>query len=705
MRSALLASLLLCARADAPPRVVILALGDDYGFNNVGFPHGPLNAGNPEMRTPHLDALAMAGLRLERHYVYKYCSPTRSALLSGRLPVHVNQNNANNDARAASGIDLRMATLPQKLKQLKQRGGGAASGASAWRTAMVGKWHCGARSPANLPVNRGFDYHLGFLKGGEDHFTQAHCAGGPDASTVDLWEQGAPARGKNGTYSAFLYADAALSVIRNFTRDAAAAPDTDLRLFLYLPWHNTHTPLEAPERFDYPAYPAYNNSFAPRMAYNAMARALDEGMGNVTAALKAAGLWEDTLLLFSADNGGWLLPEGRAGASNYPLRGGKVTDFEGGVRSLAFLAGGYVPAAVRGTRHFGFVSVADWYASVLALAGADTSDDAPGVPPTDSLDVLPSLLSGASTNSTPRTRLPLSWNNNLTAAGAGGAAALGSFDAAIIVDGFKIVCGPQAGEGYWQGPVFPNSTDTGSNPGCVADCCLFDIIHDELETRDLRLEQPARFAQMQAELAAMGAGVYQTNYPEPNTTACLTDRAAKEFYGGFIGPVCFHTSPVPPPPPLTPFALTRASGAQHACLRPGPGADLVAAACSGAGGAAGQADARWVQDVNAEDGWLAWSTAGNASELRYVKVDEHAAPNVTTRADFCVRGRVYLNPDPGASGDTHQGFLLESVLGSLGSTLCSSPAHHCLVVPPNGSSAAGGPCADAAAAGWQRVSL
>ena len=66
-----------------PPRVIILALADDYGFNNVGYPHGPSGgAGNPEMRTPTLDQLAMEGVRLERHYVYKVCSPTRSALLS-----------------------------------------------------------------------------------------------------------------------------------------------------------------------------------------------------------------------------------------------------------------------------------------------------------------------------------------------------------------------------------------------------------------------------------------------------------------------------------------------------------------------------------------------------------------------------------------------------------------------------------------------
>jgi len=103
-----------------------------------------------------MNALAMGGVRLERHYVYKYCSPTTCSFLTGRLAVHVNQDNACNDAFSTSGADLRMTMPPAKLK------------AAGFETA-VGKWHCGARSPSNLPINRGFDHHLGFLKGGEDH--------------------------------------------------------------------------------------------------------------------------------------------------------------------------------------------------------------------------------------------------------------------------------------------------------------------------------------------------------------------------------------------------------------------------------------------------------------------------------------------------------------------------------------------------------
>ena len=111
------------------------------------------------MRTPTLDALARGGVRLERHYAYKYCSPSRCAFLSGRLPLHVNQGQPQG-VLAPGGVDLRMTTIAEKLQ-----------GANI-ETHFYGKWHVGQRSPANLPACRGFDHILGFLTGAENHFTQ-----------------------------------------------------------------------------------------------------------------------------------------------------------------------------------------------------------------------------------------------------------------------------------------------------------------------------------------------------------------------------------------------------------------------------------------------------------------------------------------------------------------------------------------------------
>jgi hypothetical protein len=180
--------LVLASAADAAPPArphIVHMLADDYGYNNVGWR-------NPTMQTPNIDALARGGVVLERHYVYKFCSPTRAAALSGRLPYHVNQQNPV-DITSDGGVDLRMTLLPQRLR------------AAGYRTAAVGKWHTGGRSPANLPIRRGFDRHLGFLGGGEDHRTQVKtCCGDaacacnatdPRGNLTDLWRDRAPGRG------------------------------------------------------------------------------------------------------------------------------------------------------------------------------------------------------------------------------------------------------------------------------------------------------------------------------------------------------------------------------------------------------------------------------------------------------------------------------------------------------------------------------
>ena len=174
---------------------------------------------------------------------------------------------------------------------------------------------------------------------GQDHWTQASGSShGEGKNIVDLWDGHAPSN-LSGTFSAKLYSLRAVEIV-----NAAAAAGE--RLFLYLAWHNTHFPIQCPPEWMYASMAAYNNSEPARMTYNCMARILDDGVGNVTKALKAGGLWNETLIMFvshpavfsaapctdrrtppmcsqSADNGGtptyhgW--PEG--GSNNWPLRG------------------------------------------------------------------------------------------------------------------------------------------------------------------------------------------------------------------------------------------------------------------------------------------------------------------------------------------------------------------------------------------------
>ena len=164
-------SLFLVAAQPAKKPHIIMMLADDLGWNNIGFHQA--QHGKAEIRTPTIDALASSGLQMERMYAYKYCSPSRSSFLSGRLPIHVTQNNKNNDITNPGGADLRMTLIPEQLRK------------AGYRNSLVGKWHVGARSTENLPIERGFDSHFGFLKGGEDHQNQ-HSNDG-NIIFVDLW--------------------------------------------------------------------------------------------------------------------------------------------------------------------------------------------------------------------------------------------------------------------------------------------------------------------------------------------------------------------------------------------------------------------------------------------------------------------------------------------------------------------------------------
>jgi arylsulfatase A-like enzyme len=117
----------------------------DLGYHNVGF-H------NPEQISPHINGLVEEGILLEAHYTFQFCSPTRSAFLSGRLPIHVNMEQPTPGSKPG-GIDLRMELISQVLKKAN------------YHTHFIGKGHIGAYSYANLPIQRGFDSHLGFLGG------------------------------------------------------------------------------------------------------------------------------------------------------------------------------------------------------------------------------------------------------------------------------------------------------------------------------------------------------------------------------------------------------------------------------------------------------------------------------------------------------------------------------------------------------------
>uniref|UniRef100_A0A1X7VTI3 Sulfatase N-terminal domain-containing protein n=1 Tax=Amphimedon queenslandica TaxID=400682 RepID=A0A1X7VTI3_AMPQE len=199
-------------KAPVPPNIVFV-LVDDWGFADVSFR-------NPAIKSPNFQKLAETGLILDRHYVYRYCSPTRVSFLTGRWPHHAHQYNIKPNFQIGTNINMTM--LPAKLKTV------------GYKTHMVGKWHQGFFQPKFLPINRGFDTSSGFLSGAEDHFTQYRdCA-------IDYWRNDTYDT-RNGTYDAYTYKDDLTKIFD--------AHETQKPMFLYLPLHNVHAPLQAPKEW------------------------------------------------------------------------------------------------------------------------------------------------------------------------------------------------------------------------------------------------------------------------------------------------------------------------------------------------------------------------------------------------------------------------------------------------------------------------
>ena len=438
----LLAALLAVEAADnaagSKPNIVFV-LVDDWGYADVGFR-------NPAIKSPMFDELASTGVLLDRHYVFKYCSPSRASLMSGRWPHHAHQWNIVPQT-VPLGLNLNFTAMPAKLKQ------------AGYSTHMIGKWHLGLKSEDYLPVSRGFDTMTGFLTGGEDHFKQTVECG------TDFWTDRAP-DSRNGTYDAYTYRDVVDSL---FESHNAADP-----FFLYLSLHNVHTPLEAPEEW-LDMYPV-NSTCKNRRTYQAMVSIADNVTALVVDHLKAKNMWENTLIVVSADNGG-----APCSGSNYPLKGCKGTFFEGGVRSVAFANGGIIPQKMLGTSLEGYIHIADWYPTFCGLAGVDPSDSGPGKFPVDGVDVWP-LLSGAANEST-HDEIVLGFNFSESEPNQG----------AIIVGDYKLVVGSQKAscDSLMYSPLDYPCNDGPSAPDCDPNC-LYNIHEDPQEKNDLYHSQKAK---------------------------------------------------------------------------------------------------------------------------------------------------------------------------------------------------------------------
>ena len=342
---------------------IIIILADDLGWGDLGC------YGHPSIRTPNLDRMASQGLRFTDFYsAGEVCTPSRAALMTGRYPIRSGMCDDRHRVLrrdAAGGLPASEITLAQALKQ------------GGYATACIGKWHLGnfMNDPAHHPRRHGFDFYYGLPHSNDMNPTPAAPPGATQRLDQDPEWWAAPLfrneelieQPADQTTLTRRYTEQAL----RFIKEHRAGP-----FFLYLAHTFPHVPLFASGKF---------KGQSRRGLYGDVVEEVDWSVGQVLEELRREGLDQDTFVFFTSDNGPWLT-QGEAGGSAGPLRDGKGSTWEGGMREpgIAWWPG-RVPAGV--VTHE-LACTMDLFTTSLKLAGLSV----PGDRVIDGMDVSPVLF-------------------------------------------------------------------------------------------------------------------------------------------------------------------------------------------------------------------------------------------------------------------------------------------------------------------------
>ena len=351
----------------------IIIFTDDQGYQDVGC------FGSPNIKTPNLDRMAREGMRFTDFYVGQpVCTASRAALLTGCYPNRIGLLGALGP-KSKVGISDKELTIAQALKT---RG---------YATAIFGKWHLGD-SPQFLPTRHGFDEYFG-LPYSNDMWPN-HPANPRNYPPLPLI-QGEQVVGlmPDQTQLSTWYTQHALSFIER---------NKDRPFFLYVAHNMPHVPLHVSDKF---------KGKSKRGLYGDVIMEIDWSVGQILAALKSNGLDENTLVVFTSDNGPWLLYGNHAGSA-LPLREGKTTTFDGGLREPCIMRWpGQIPA---GTVCRELAATMDLLPTFARLAGAEVPRDRI----IDGRDIWP-LMSGQPGATTPHEAYFYYWGKHLQAVRSG----------------------------------------------------------------------------------------------------------------------------------------------------------------------------------------------------------------------------------------------------------------------------------------------
>jgi len=329
---------------------------DDLGWRDVG-------AVGAEYATPVLDSLiADEAVLLKRYYTAATCVPARSSLITGRYQHRMGFQQIVALPCTDLNLPLQFKTIGTSLKEV------------GYRTFFTGKWHLGMDYDY-LPNNRGFDEYRGLTQGHANFTTHMfefpNLVGDIGISAYDWWENLEVSWDALGEYTADLITDKAVQMVEEY--EPSQGP-----LYGYLSYLSMHAPISNPPRL-FEACDAVPN--VRRREWCNMMLFLDEKIGVFIDALKAKGMWENSLIFLSTDNGG--TPNDvkkdsgndvNGAACNLPFRGGKNTLFEGGIHSFSMITGGLLPEELRGTENHKLLHGMDHVVGFLNQVGVDTED-------------------------------------------------------------------------------------------------------------------------------------------------------------------------------------------------------------------------------------------------------------------------------------------------------------------------------------------
>ncbi len=344
--------------ADDPSRRpnVVIFYTDDQGTLDVHC------YGANDLVTPNMDRLAHRGVRFTQAYAHTVCCPSRAALMTGRHPQRSNVNSWTQsrlwDPRQGRNLALEEVTLAEALA------------GAGYRTAILGKWHLGAH-PDHGPLRQGFDYFFGIRGGFIDNYSHYALHG---SGAHDLFE-GTQAVFARGSYFPDMICDRAIGFIEQHQTEP---------FFLYFPLNLPHYPEQAVSAFQN----AYAELPEPRRSYARAVSTADHYLGRILQALESHKLLDQTIVLFTSDNGhseeDYQIKvdnhlSGRARGENYGPNGGggftgkwigaKGSFLEGGIRVPAVLS--YPAKLPRGEVRDQPVTIMDWYPTILDLCGID----------------------------------------------------------------------------------------------------------------------------------------------------------------------------------------------------------------------------------------------------------------------------------------------------------------------------------------------